>query len=192
MTEIWKDIKGYEGLYQVSNLGKVKSLARFIQRNRVGGRYYPELILKPTINIKRYGYLYVHLHKKGVTKVVTVHRLVAEAFISNPNNLPEINHKDENKSNNCVDNLEWCTSKYNANYGNRNLKMSQAQGIKVVAYNNEEYLIFNSQSEAGRVLGVAPSNITNCVNKYPNRTLKGYRWKKFEEAESTTKAGRCK
>lgn len=176
MNETWKDIKGYEGLYQVSNTGKVKSLQRFVGRGKIGGRYYPEKLISLLINKKRYNYVYVHLHKQGKTKVCLVHRLVAEAFIPNPDNLPEINHKDENPSNNCVDNLEWCTSKYNANYGNRNYKVAKAQGMRVVAYTDTIELQFNSQSEASRRLGVAQSNITSCIRN-PNRTCGGYHWK---------------
>ena len=106
--EIWKNIVGYEGKYQISNLGRVKSL-----KDRYG---YRERILKPSTN-KR-GYKKVVLVKVGEKrKTFLVHRLVAEAFIPNPNNYSEVNHKDENPSNNNVDNLEWCTRKYNINYG---------------------------------------------------------------------------
>ena len=102
--EIWKDIDGYEGLYQVSNLGRVKSL-----------HHNKEKILKGSYNSK--GYYFVKLCKNGISKSIFVHRLVAQEFIPNPDNLPIVNHKDENPRNNNVDNLEWCTQKYNANYG---------------------------------------------------------------------------
>ena len=104
MTEIFKDVPGYEGLYQVSNLGRVKSLH--------DGK---EKIRKPCIDPS--GYYYVILCKKGIKTKYSLHRLVALVFIPNPNNYPEVNHKDENKANNQVDNLEWCTRQYNANYG---------------------------------------------------------------------------
>ncbi len=103
MKEIWKPISGYENLYNISNLGNVFS----IKSNRN---------IKPTKNYK--GYLMVGLCKNKKRKNCLVHRLVAGAFIDNPNNLPEINHKDENPSNNVVFNLEWCTHKYNMNYNN--------------------------------------------------------------------------
>jgi hypothetical protein len=112
--EEWRDIKGYEGLYQVSNLGRVKSLSRTIERSKYGSIFVSEKILS-TNSTK--GYLYVSLCKCGKQKRVRVHRLVAEAFIPNQDNLPEVNHKDENKENNAVSNLEWCTNKYNCNYG---------------------------------------------------------------------------
>ena len=112
----WKDIPGYEGLYQVSNLGEIKSL-----NYRNTGK---EKIIKPRKN--KGGYLRVVLCKNGKQKDFLVHRLVAVAFIPNHNNYNQVNHKDENPSNNNVNNLEWCTSKYNSNYGNRNKKLSES------------------------------------------------------------------
>ena len=103
--EYWKDIKGYEGLYQVSNLGRIR------KENK---------IISPWTQL---GYKIVVLWKNKKCKKFRVHRLVAEAFILNPNNYTQVNHKDEDKSNNSVENLEWCTQKYNNSYGNRTLKM---------------------------------------------------------------------
>lgn len=114
--EVWKDIKGYEGKYQASNLWRIRSL-NYARRKQIR-------VLKPGIEKTR-GYLSVTLLNKGKQKTKPVHRLVALTFIPNPNNLPQVNHKDENKLNNCVDNLEWCNAKYNCNYGNRNIKISQ-------------------------------------------------------------------
>lgn len=108
MEEIWRDIKGYEGRYQVSSLGRIYS-------------FYKKDVLKPKSNGK--GYYFVYLCKKGEGKVFYIHRLVAQAFIDNPNNYPEVNHKDENKENNGLHNLEWCDRKYNVNYGNCREKM---------------------------------------------------------------------
>lgn len=116
MKEIWKDVKGYEGKYQISNLGRVKSL-NYARRKQVR-------ILRPGIQ-KKTGYISVSLLKEGKQKTKTIHRLVAEAFIPNPKNLKQINHKDENKQNNCVNNLEWCSAKYNSNYGHRNAIISK-------------------------------------------------------------------
>ena len=112
MDEIWKDIENYNGDYQVSNLGRVKSFA-------IGER-----ILKPTDNGK--GYLIVGLSCKAHRKNHYVHRLVAFAFIDNPNEYSEINHKDENIQNNSYENLEWCSRKYNCNYGSHNEKLSNS------------------------------------------------------------------
>lgn len=116
MDEIWKDIKGYEGLYQVSNWGRIKSI-----------RFGKERIMK--LCPDRYGYLYIVLYKNNIKKAYRVHRLVAEAFIDNTDNLPCVNHKDENKQNNNVENLEWCDAKYNLNYGTRNERISKNRDI---------------------------------------------------------------
>lgn len=107
MSEVWRDVKGYEGLYQVSNLGNIRNI-----------QAKPFTILKHRIT--SYGYDRVALYSGNrKRKDIYVHRLVAEAFIPNPENLPFINHKDEVKTNNCVSNLEWCTQKYNNHYGSR-------------------------------------------------------------------------
>ena len=114
MKEIWKDIKNFEGLYQVSNKGRVRSLDR-ISVNCYGmPRKLKGKILKPHLNV--YGYLDIGLSNCGNGNIFKVHRLVADAFIPNPKNLPQVNHKDENKQNNCVENLEWCTNAYNVKY----------------------------------------------------------------------------
>ena len=104
--EIWKDIKGFEGHYQVSNFGRVKSI-----------KFGKERILRPGKNKK--GYLRVGISKNGESKTYSVHRLVAQAFIPNLNNLPQINHKNEDKTDNRVENLEFCDAKYNNTYGTR-------------------------------------------------------------------------
>ena len=123
MKGIWKDIEGYEGLYQVSNMGRVRSLTR------------NNIILKKTITNR--GYERVPLYKNKKSKLFRVHRLVANAFIPNPDNLPQVNHKDENKLNNCVDNLEWCTQEYNQNYGTISIRKSQ----KLLNHKNESKIV---------------------------------------------------
>lgn len=110
MQEIWKDIPEYEGLYQVSNLGRIKSLPR------KGTHTTKERIMNFTKSNK--GYFIAVLSKDYKKKSFSVHRLVAQAFIPNPNNLPQVNHKDENKENNNINNLEWCSNWYNTHYGN--------------------------------------------------------------------------
>ena len=110
MMEEWKKIPGYEGLYEVSNMGNVRN----VRRNKL-------LRLSKTNN----RYIRVSLCKNGIKTGLTVHRLVAEAFIPNPDNLPEVNHKDEDKTNNRVENLEWCDHKYNMNYGTRNIRAKE-------------------------------------------------------------------
>lgn len=118
MQEIWKDVQGYEGLYQVSSLGRVKSCSRLVHIENDTQRKYQRLherILKPGGG----KYEQVILCRNGKTEAKLIHRLVAQAFIPNLDNLPCINHKDENPSNNCVDNLEWCSYKYNNEYNSR-------------------------------------------------------------------------
>ena len=117
MKEIWKDIKGYEGLYQVSNLGNVRSMDRITR----DGRKIKGKNIKPHTNGNS-RYLRAALCNNGKIKYENIHRLVAKAFIPNPENKPEVNHKDENPSNNLIDNLEWMTSKENSNYGTGHLR----------------------------------------------------------------------
>lgn len=124
MKEIWKDIIGYEGIYQISNLGRVKSLEREYWH---GNRWYHQKEKYLSIKCDRNGYLSVMLYNADhVSKRIMVHLLVARHFIPNPDNLPEVNHKDENKKNPCVSNLEWCTCKYNANYGTKRKRISKS------------------------------------------------------------------
>ena len=142
--EVWKDIAGYEGYYQVSNKGNVYS----VERRDVMGRECGGITLRPRPH--RDGYLQVGLYKNGIVKNKSIHRLVLEAFIPNPKKLPEVNHKDENPSNNELSNLEWCDGRYNLNYGTRNERASQKLSKKVKAINIEtgEVLTFNSVREA--------------------------------------------
>lgn len=128
MKVIWKDIKGYEGLYQISNFGEVIRLRSYDSRNHL--RNFR--IRKPRIT--KDGYLQIGLHKNGIETKFLIHRLVAETFIPNPNNFLEINHKDENKQNNCISNLEWCDHKYNMTYGTM-----QIRGRITRKMNKEEY-----------------------------------------------------
>lgn len=118
MQEEWKDIQGYEGLYQVSNLGRVKSCSRIVYTGN-GVKHKYQRLREHILKSSGAKYRQVILCKNGKTKQGLLHRLVAEAFIPNPDNLPCINHKDENPLNNRADNLEWCSYKYNNEYNNR-------------------------------------------------------------------------
>lgn len=120
--EIWKDVVGYEGLYQVSNLGRVRSMERMCVSKLGSNRTVPPHNLKPSSGR---GYLYYNLNKDGICKRVLAHRIVASAFIPNPFGYKTVNHKDEHKTNNEASNLEWCSHKYNNDYGQRKKKVSE-------------------------------------------------------------------
>ncbi|MDN6899557.1 NUMOD4 domain-containing protein [Oenococcus sicerae] len=167
-TEIWKDIKGYEGLYQLSNLGRVKSLDK-ISNN---GHHLKKKMLKPIED--EYGYMHVILYKKNTKKIFRTHRLVAQEFISNPLSLPQINHKDERKSNNCVSNLEWVTVKQNMNYGTRNKRAISNTCKPVVAIDKfGKKRTFKSIKQAAEVIGTASHNISATLHGH-QQTSGGY------------------
>lgn len=159
--EIWKDYKDYEGLYMVSNWGRAKSLDTYIKDRNGTVRFCKGRILKPVI-VGR-GYLKVNLYKNNKQKQYYVHRLVAEAFIPNPENLPEVNHKDENKLNNNAENLEWCDREYNCNFGTRNEKVAKKCSKPVVQYTLDGQFVreWESIRECGRN-GFNQGNICMC------------------------------
>lgn len=164
-NEKWADIKGYEGSYQISNMGRVKSLKRKINSNN-GGKYVKnESILTPIISSK--GYYRVSLSKDSKTKIFSIHRLVAESFIQNTNNLPQVNHKDENKLNNNVDNLEWCDNKYNLRYS------CSKKVIRSDKYGNEK--IYDCMSDVVKD-GFSLGHVSNCCNGR-RKTHKGFEWR---------------
>lgn len=169
--EIWKDIKGFEGRYQVSSYGRVKSIGHTDSL----GRHWKTVFLKPSKHTS--GYLHVNLiDKYGKRLSILLHRLVAINFIPNPNNYPQINHKDENPANNHVDNLEWCTAQYNVNYGRHTERMVLSQSRKVVqlGYNGNIVKIWDSISEADRC-GYSQGCISCCCTGKYNQ-YKGYYW----------------
>ena len=144
--EVWRDVMGFEGFYKVSNKGNVRSVNRI---NHIGRRYSGRT-LRPAYD--KDGYLQATLCKNGKVKTKKIHRLVTEAFIPNPNGFPEVNHKDEVKDNNNVNNLEWCDTHYNLNYGTARKRAAKKTSKKVKAVNVEtgEVVKFNSTHEAGR------------------------------------------
>ena len=170
--EIWKDIEGYEGLYQVSNKGRVKSLARKNNRRVI----VKDFMLK--IHVHHTGYAYIRVSKNYVKQTLSIHRLVCKAFIPNPENKPCINHKDENPLNNTVENLEWVTQKENANYGTRNARVALKNGKRIIQcdLNGNEIKRWNSLAEASRFYGVTYPSISEvCRGIKP--TACGYKWK---------------
>lgn len=174
--EEWRDIKGFEGLYQVSSMGNVKSLERQVRANTCGIRTLREKILSDCMN--KSGYNLVVLCKNGKRINKMIHRLVAEAFIPNPNNGSEVNHKDENKSNNCVSNLEWCDRIYNANYGTGVERCAKKKWKPIEMMDNAHNVLklFNSALEAERETGINRKNISSvCLGK--RKDAGGYLWR---------------
>lgn len=166
MEEIWKDVPGFEGLYQVSNYGQIKSTPR---RGTAGG------IMKG--HADRKGYINITLRKDGIQYTQKLHRLIAITFISNPHNYPEVNHRDENKQNNRVDNLEWCTTSYNHEYGTRTLRASTHCGKPIRCV--ETGVEYQGAKWASKEMGIDASGITKAL-KNPNRTCGGYHWQYVE------------
>ena len=158
-----RDIPGYEGLYAITSCGRVWS-------------YTTKKFLKPGTN--RWGYKIVVLSKNGKTKTYKIHRLVAEAFIPNPENKPCINHIDENKSNNALLNLEWATYQENNNYGTRNERAAKSRQKKVICV--ETGIIYNSVKEAAKAVGAFQSNISSCLaGRY--KTSGGFHWRYYKD-----------
>lgn len=162
MNTNWMPIKGYESLYEVSDRGEVRSLC---------GRYGKNKILKQSVGSK--GYLLVTLCDRGKQKTVNVHRLVATAFIPNPNSFPCVNHKDEDKTNNSVSNLEWCSYYRNNVYGHRLSKSSAKRSIPVRCVETGE--IYPSAYAAQRETGIRQSGICNCCHG-KLKTTGGFHW----------------
>ena len=186
--EIWKDVVGYEGLYQVSNKGRVKSL------------HIQEKVL---CNLDSGYYNTINLFKDGKGKHYYVHRLVAQAFIPNPNNYPQINHKDENHYNNNVENLEWCTSKYNCNYGTRNIRFSEKLKGR---HDNDDTRLKKSLSHVGEKNYMFGKSHTIEAIKKMKENKRGFKWynngvvntqckecpEGFVEGKITSKSESCK
>ena len=178
MEEIWKDAPGFEGIYLVSNLGNVMS----INYRHTGN----PRILKPKL---RSGYLAIH--RNSSSGDVPIHRLVAKAFIPNPNNLPQVNHKDENKANNNLSNLEWCNAVYNLTYNSLQKRSHQKQKRRIKGYNSTETVEFESVTEAAlylthlnraKTFKSALGNLVTSANK-GNKLNYGYHWEWLEESK---------
>lgn len=177
MEEIWKDISGYEGLYQVSNLGRVRGLDRIL-KNRYSSFKYKGCVLKQN---KANRYNQVCLSRGNTAKNFAVHRLVAKAFIPNPYNYPCVNHINEDRFDNQANNLEWCTHKYNVNYGTRTKRVSKS----MIGVNSKPIIqkdlsgnvikLWKSGKEIERETGILSSGVCQCCKGYI-KTFKGYKW----------------
>lgn len=197
--EIWKDIDGYEGLYQVSSLGRVKALQRY---RRAGNTAYTQKEHFMTQYDNTSGYKYVRLNIGSDKRMFFVHRLVANAFIANPMSLPEVNHKNEIKTDNNVDNLEWCTRQYNETYGTKRERVQRTKKMlnsdrkalmkknKNHSYGAEKPVLcylkdgtfvnrFQSLSVAAQSIGDCTSHIAACC-KGRRKSVRGYNWR-YEE-----------
>lgn len=166
MKEIWKPIDGYEGLYTINSFGTVKNAK---EKEKI-----------PFVTTD--GYFRVTLSKNGKRRHHLVHRLVAIAFVPNPENWPIINHKDENKQNNSADNLEWCSYKYNINYGNHNQNRGAGRKVLQFKFDGEFVASYRSTREAERITGICSSNIGLCCkgsSRYKHAG--GFKWKYADE-----------
>lgn len=195
--EEWRDVVGWEGLYQVSNLGRVKSVDRFVlyKTNKIDKPrrkvFTKGKLLKPRYVIGKYKTVF--LRNGDVKKCCSVHRLVAGAFLKNPNNYPCVNHKDEDKWNNNVSNLEWCTYKYNSDYSNTQKRCAESRKKPICQYDKELNLIgeYKSAVDAGNALGFSNLRISECC-RGKTQTYKGYIWTlKGEEPSYREKRVRC-
>lgn len=173
LNEEFRDVEEYKGLYQVSNYGRVKRLSKMVNTSIKNSKFrcLREKILKSLNNGKNY--LSVMLVKENNVKYCKVHRLVAEAFIPNPNNFPQVNHKDYNRENNRVYNLEWCTLQYNNEYSHNKL-------IYQKDLNNTIIKKWESIIKASKALRINSKNITTCC-KGKRKTAGGYMWEYVKE-----------
>ena len=169
--ETWKNIKGYEGLYQVSSMGRVKSL----ERKDCLGRIVKERVLKPGMD--KDGYLFVNLCAGG-KRTFFVHRLVCQAFHENPGNKPQVNHLNEAKTDNRACNLEWATAKENLNHGTHNERMAKTLSKPICQYTLDEKIVktWASLTEVQRQTGFSKGNISEVANGN-RKTAYGFIWK---------------
>ena len=181
--EVWKDVVGYEGVYQVSTLGRVRSLERTIHKNDGTSMLIPSKMIAPVLMNK--GYIGATLCKNKIQRIKRVHRLVAQAFIPNPENKPQVNHKNGDKTDNRVENLEWATAKENirhafdnglngySEYRCQRAREASAKPVKCV----ETGEVFDSLTDAARKYNIDLGNMSGCVNGYKyKRTAGGYHW----------------
>lgn len=195
--EIWKDVEGFEGIYQVSNLGRVRSLDRIVpaichSNGRVVDYHRKGRILRQQKINSGYRVVTFIVRGKDLYETKLVHRLVAHAFVTGYKKGLDVNHKDEDKTNNKAENLEWCDKKYNNNYGTGKWRRRKFNARPVVQLSScgEHIANYNSISEAARTIGCDPSTIRAvCVGQNGHRkcyTAKGYKWRYAEKVQRET------
>lgn len=176
-NEEWRDIKGYEGYYQVSNMGRVKSLTRWrIDRNNIRHKMQGRIM---RLNKTNCGYYIIGLCVGDMRKYYLIHRLIAQCFIPNPNNYPCVNHKDEDKTNNCASNLEWCTHLYNNTFGSRmeRVQSKRRKRVAQLSEDNQIIRVFKSAREAAKEVKANYSNILEiCKNTRRRKRTGGFKW----------------
>ena len=192
--EVWRDVVGYEDLYEVSNMGRVRSKPRRLLVHRGRDTYWIDVGGKVVSGQeRRHGYLSVCLYgrpsRNGRFTQKSIHRLVAEAFLQNPNNYTEVNHKDENKKNNCVDNLEWCNHCYNSNFGTRNARLGAtntnnpktSKAVAQYTMDGELVAVYPSLGEVKRH-GYWHGNVLKCIQGRAGYShAHGYIWRYANE-----------
>ena len=170
VREQWRPICGYEGLYEISNFGNVRSITRIVGSGRL-------IQGQPIRQFKRAGYWSARLSKNQCGKFYLVHRLVAGAFVPNPHIFPFVNHIDEDKTNNSVENLEWCTPRYNVRYGECRKKISRSKGCSVIqVHKSGDLKLWHSMTEAERHTGVCHQDISR-VCRGIRKSAGGFVWK---------------
>lgn len=178
MKEIWKDVKNYENLYQVSNYGRVKSLERYVKTCGGAKRIVKEKILKPTVD--NTNYYVVSLWKNNICKRTHIHRIVIETFIPNLLNKPQVNHIDGNKLNNNINNLEWCTAKENNIHAYEYGLNPSRRKVNQYDLNGNFIKTWNSIREANNFYKT--SHVSECCNNNSKRNItKGFLWKYADE-----------
>lgn len=187
MIEVWKDIPNYEGLYQASNLGRIKSLDRYVISKDYKS-FRKGKIKKPSVHENNY--LYVILSNKSVEKHKLVHRLIAETFLDNPNNYSVVNHINGNKQDNKVENLEWCNHQQNSQkawemglYPKKKEKTHSTKKVKVIQKDLQGNIIkiWDSITEVNKKLKINTTQISNCIkNKKYFKTAGGYKWEVYK------------
>ena len=188
MQEIWKDVKGYEGYYQISNKGRVRSLDRTIIFKNGGKHFFKGKIISQTVS--KTGYWISTLSKNCYSRTTKVHILIAKAFIPNPLNKPQVNHKDLNKLNNKISNLEWVTAKENMQHAWRNgaIRSTIGTGKNILMLDKKTKKVlkdFNSITNVKKYLNIKEcASIYKCIHRYDRKSAYGYDWRYKDETHS--------